>query len=313
MEWKLISWLLYSLTVARESFRHDIIYAFDLTTAGTPSAFFAKLLRKPFVLRIGGDPLWERVVEKGERFISLRAYYEQGLFKKDNPILYPLVRFVVRSADTTVIPCDLLKNIYVRYYGVDQEKIVLIQNPFPPKSPSSLEKDTFTFLFAGRFVSYKNLLRVLKVFRGLAPKYPYARLVLIGEGPDEAGLKARAAALHDTIEIVPKVDQETLFKCINAASVALAPALTEFNPNFILEALAQGKPALISRDNGLSAQLPDNMQFDPMDDLSLQNAMERMLDPKQYKKALQFAASLDMSQTWEKVIAQHVEIVKKSS
>jgi len=309
---KLISWKLYTLAVAWESLRSDVIYAFDLTTAGIPSAFFAKIFRKPFILRIGGDSIWERVVEKGERFLPMRAYYEQGLFRKDNPTLYRLVRFVVRSADTVVIPCASLKDIYVKYYEVDEKKIVQIKNPFPATSPATLESDTFTFLFAGRFVSYKNLPLVLKAFGNIAAKHAEARLVLIGDGPEEAALKQQAAALGDRVEIIPKVDQKTLFAHINASSVALAPALTEFNPNFILEALALGKPALISRDNGLSAQLPDSMQFDPMDAASLEAAMERMLDAIHYNEALRVIAELPMDQTWEKVVAEHAEIVKSN-
>ena len=35
-----------------------------------------------------------------------------------------------------------------------------------------------------------------------------------------------------------------------------------------------------------------------------------MPDPHPYQPALQTVANLDMSQTWDKVVAQHVEIVK---
>ncbi|MEK7133836.1 MAG: glycosyltransferase family 4 protein [Patescibacteria group bacterium] len=310
---KLIAWKLYTLVVAYEALRHDVIYAFDLTTAGIPSAFFAKLFRKPFILRIGGDPIWERIVEDGKRFLPMRAYYEQGLYKQDKPLLYKMIRSVVRSADTVVTYCDFLKDIYTKYYDVDEKKIVQIKNPFPQKSPAMLEQGTFTFLFAGRFVSYKNLPRILKAFSNIVAKHDNARLVLIGDGPEEAALKQQAAALAGKVEIIPKLDQRALFARINASSVALAPALTEFNPNFILESLALGKPALISRDNGLSATLPDSMQFDPMDDASLQASMERMLDAGNYQTALRFVAELPMDQTWDKVVAQHAEIVKKST
>ncbi len=310
---KLISWFLYTLVIARESFRSDVLYAFDLTTAGIPSAFFAKILRKPLILRIGGDSIWERIVEKGERYLPMRVYYEQGLFKKDKPTLYHVIRSVVHRADTVVIPCNFLKDIYVNYYDVSENKIKLIRNPFPPKVSPTLESGTFTFLFAGRFVSYKNLPRVLKVFDSITAKHAQARLVLIGDGPEEAALKKQARALGSKVEMIPKVDQKALFARINASSVALAPALTEFNPNFILEALALGKPALISRDNGLSANLPDYMQFDPMDDHALYTVMERMLNPENYNNTLRTVAELPMDQTWDKVVAEHAEIVKESS
>ncbi|MSU73664.1 glycosyltransferase, partial [Candidatus Kaiserbacteria bacterium] len=168
-------------------------------------------------------------------------------------------------------------------------------------------------LFAGRFVSYKNLPRLLKVFGNIAQKHPQARLVLIGDGPEEVALKQQAEALGDKVEIIPKVDQKALFARINASSVALAPALTEFNPNFILESLALGKPALISRDNGLSAQLPGYMQFDPLDDTSLETAMERMLDAESYREARRCVAELSMDQTWDKVVAEHAGIVRETA
>ncbi len=310
---KLVAWKLYALSVAYETLRHDVVYAFDLTTAGIPSAFFAKLFRRSFILRIGGDPIWERIVEDGKRFLPMRAYYEQGLFRKDKPMLFRIIRWVVRSADTVATYCNFLRDIYVTYYSVSEEKIELIRNPFPQKAPATVEEDTCTFLFAGRFVSYKNLSRLLKVFGNIAKKYPQARLLLIGDGPEEQALKKQAEALGGQAEIIAKVNQKTLFNCINASSVALAPALTEFNPNFILEALALGKPALISRDNGLSANLPDSMQFDPMNDMSLESAMERMLDAIHYHEALRVVAELPMDQTWDKVVAEHADIVKKSS
>lgn len=306
------SWALYAWRIAREASAHDLVYGFDLTTAGIPGALFARLYRKPFMLRIGGDPIWERTVEKGKRFLPMRAYYEQRLFAKDRPMLYRAIRFVVLSADRVVTYCDFLKEIYAGFYGLPVSRIELIRNPFPERRCTADEAATVTFIFAGRFVSYKNIPRVLRAFSRVAAAHPEARLLLIGDGPEEGKIRKGAELLGNAVRIMPKLSQEELFKEIGNASVALAPALTEFNPNFILESLALGKPALVSRDNGLSAPLPQVWQFDPLNDDSLAAAMERMLDPMSYAAAREQVAALPMDATWNSVVRRHEELVRQT-
>lgn len=308
---KSCSWIRYAWAIAREAPRHDLIYAFDLTTAGVPSALSARIFAKPFMLRIGGDPIWERIAERGERSLPMRHYYEQGLFRIDRPLLFRTISAVVRSADRVITYSDFLTGIYRTYYGVPLEKMRIIKNPLPVRHISALENATTTFIFAGRFVSYKNLSRVIRVFSRIAAKHPRARLLLIGDGPEEGALRKEAEKLNDRVLFLKKMDQQELFTRIKESSVALAPALTEFNPNFVLEALALGKPALISRDNGLSIQLPPEFQFDPLDDASIEQAMERLLEPENYTEAFAFVRQLPTSPTWEEVIREHERYVRE--
>lgn len=309
---RVLSWFFYATRVFVEVLRNDCAYAFDLTSSGIPTALATSVFRKPFLLRIGGDPIWERVVEKGKRFLPLRAYYETKLHLKDKPILFRALRLVVRSANSIVVYNRLFRDFYVQYFGAHPERISVIPNPFGvARENVRREADTFTFLFAGRFVLYKNLERVVRVFARVFKRHGKARLMFVGDGPEESALKETARKLGVPLTIVSKVDQTKLFELIRASSVSIAPALSEFNPNFIMETLALGKPALISRGNGLSVELPDYMQFNPEREEDIEAAMERMLDPVEYEAALTLVSSIEMDWRWPDVLSAHEELVKK--
>src|SRR3989344_4693245 len=265
-----------------------------------------------FSLRIGGDRLWERAAEGGKRLMSMQTYYEHGLYATDNPFLFNIMRFVIRSARASVVPNAILKESYVQYYGADESRIEIIKNPFGAlRESATREEGTFTFLFAGRFVLYKNLSRVIRAFARVYARHAEARLVFVGEGSEGLSLKKEAEVLCVPLTIIPKVEQNKLFELIRLSSVSLAPALTEFNPNFIMESLALGKPALISRGNGLSVELPDYLQFNPENESEVEAVMERMLDKETYEKALAFVLSLKVEWRWEDVVKEHEKLIAK--
>ena len=308
----LIRWLLYFWKVFWASIGADVIYAFDPTAAGLPAFLAAKILGKKFIIRIGGDPIWERVVEKGKRFLSLTEYYDQKLYFKDKPFLFKAMRWMLKRADAIVVYSEFFKKFYRDYYGVVPEKIKIILNPVSRIETTEGLKGEPIFLFAGRFVAYKNLDLVIRVFSKIRQKLQKGKLILIGHGPEREALELQIAncKLQHSVEIKPQMDQEKLFQEIRRASVCIAPALTEFNPNFILESLSLGKPALVSRGNGLSVELPEDFLFDPKNERELEKKLSQFFDPNFYKKAINLVEKLPMKQSWDSVLASHLEVIK---
>lgn len=289
----------------------DLIYAQDTTAAGLPAFLTAKFLGKKFFIRIGGDLLWERAVEGKKRFLSLNEYYKNSFHLTDWRLMFPLIKYILQHSKKVIVPADLLKRIYIDFYDVKPEKLEVILNPIVADGIFGAHNYNETILFAGRFVAYKNLKFLMKVFDKVRQEIKKGKLVLIGDGPEKGELKKFSDTLisRHYIEILPPISREELLKKINSVNICVGPALTEFNPNFILDCLSMGRVTLLSKENGLTIHLPEELLFDPKNENELAEKIKKLLRPEVHRDLSAKISKILLKRDWEEVAEENMKIL----
>lgn len=302
--------LFFFVALCIKALRVDVVYAHDALGVGLPATLVSKLLRKKLLIRIGGDLLWEREAETGRTKLSMGEWYEQKLYRV--LMSYTLITFVLNSADRIIVPATLLKQIYSINYGVPEEKIIVVANPIPPIDSQAVDDNQKTIVYASRLVTYKNIQFVIESMANILPQFPAISFVVFGDGPERIHLENRVRELGMNNQIIFRgtVSQDEVMNTIKRSLITLAPALTEFNPNYVLQGISMQKPFLISCENGFSFSIPNQFTFHPRSHEEFEQKLTWILSDAGYQEAKSLLSTIQFSQTWEENLKKNSEIIE---
>ena len=169
-----------------------------------------------------------------------------------------------------------------------------------------------TIIFASRLVAYKNLAFVYSAIAEMkkANTWPKdTKFVVMGSGPEELHLRELIAKLNLENEVVMlgSVSEERVLEEAKNCALALAPALTEFSPNYVLRAIRETSPFLISCEHGLAFRVPEEFMFEARDEDEFISKLSWILSHKDEAKLL--VMGIRTNQTWDFVIEKNVELI----
>jgi glycosyltransferase involved in cell wall biosynthesis len=150
-----------------------------------------------------------------------------------------------------------------------------------PKLPDPQLEQPGRILFLGRLEAAKGIDELLQAVALLAPRFPQLRLALGGDG-DQARVRERAAALGigERVELLGWMGPAARDAELARAAVFCLPSHAEGLPMSMLEAMAAGRPVVVSQVGGIPETIRDNdngLLVPPRDVAALAAALARVL------------------------------------
>ena len=237
----------------------DIIHAQAALWAGAVAVRTARALSRPSVVTEHSTSVLREALRPSERRNAIAIY---------------------READAVLAVSEALSRVVNSLAGIDRCQVVpnSIDFRFFTLPPVPRRQEPYTFLCVCNLVRvHKRVDRVIRAFARVSAIRPGTRLVIVGEGPDEAALRVLAhqcgvaQCVEFTGALPPSGVRERMWQ---ANAFVLASAFETFGV-VLVEALATGIPVISTRSGGAEdiVEPGRGVLVDQDDEAGLANAM----------------------------------------
>lgn len=276
----------------------DIVYAQDPVSVGLPACLTARIMGKPFYLKIVGDYAWEQGVQRFGVVDLLDEFSISNKYSFPVRAMKQIQKRVAQHATKIIVPSKYLKQI-VTNWGIPGNKISVIYNAFEPLETLPTREELrrkFSFsgkvmISVGRLVPWKGFEGLITVFAELYKNDPSLNLVIIGDGPDRQKLEQQVQnlCLNDRIIFTGRFAQHEMLEYIKASDVFVLNTSYEGFSHQLIEVLAVGTPCVTTSVGGNVEIIRDreNGLLFPYNDLpKLKKSIEMILSDKELSEKI---------------------------
>ncbi len=253
--------LIFTMKLFVATLHVDGVIALDTLSIGLPAMISARILRKIAAVRVAGDQVWERYVNRTREIIPFPDFYfgKRHLAFRERWMM-KLTSWVFAAAPHVIFSTRWQAEIRARAYAIPPKKVTVIENAYwiEPKPRIVTQEKTKIFLWAGRNIPLKNLPMLTEAFAEAEKRTENIRLDLLMDVP-----------------------HKTVMRYTEDAWAVILPSYSEDSPNILLEGLSLGKPFISTAHNGLRDRIGELGLFvDPKDRHALTDAIAMMADEK---------------------------------
>lgn len=204
-----------------------------------------------------------------------------------------MLRRKVRDARAVVTISEYNRAFIARHTGLDRDRVTVIHcgvdtDRFMPRGEAAgRDSGVLRLLCIGTFYEVKGHRYLIEACRILIDRGRTVTLDLIGEGPDEAELRALVAArrLTDSVSFAGPRTRDEIVQALDGADVLVVPSVPtesgrrEGIPVVLMEAMASGVPVIASNISGIPELVEHDrsgLLVEPRDPHAIADAVDRI-------------------------------------
>lgn len=292
---------LHSLVlITRRARSADAVYS---TGMFGRSGIAAALARRPIVIKLTGDPAFERLRARGVVEGDVDVFQREPGGSLTERGLRGLRNWVVRRAAHVFTPSGYLRDLVVSW-GVAPGRVSVMRNPAPDARPSAprselrqrfgLEGDAIAF--AGRLTAQKSLHVMLEAVAAVKS----VTLLIAGDGDEHEAVAEGIArlGLGARVRLLGSLSRDDVLDLFAAADATVLSSSWENFPHSVVESLVVGTPVISTRAGGVSEVVVDGLNglLVPVDDAAaLAAAIDRFFADGPLRESLRANAAASVA------------------
>lgn len=286
---------LFFLKIFRKGWNADLIIVLDTWSAAVPTMYACKLMRKKYIIRTGGDFLWESYVERTGDLVLFKDFYKTSIpkFSRKEKIIFKLGGDSLRAADHIIYSTQWQRGIFEPVYKLNSKKSSIIENYCGPREEPVPPAER-NFIAGTRDLKWKNV-EALKV----AFKKAQEKVVEQGLKPIE----------FDTSKALYENFQERMRR----SYAVILTSLGDISPNMIFDAIRLGVPFIVTQEIGTKERVRDCAIFiDPKNEKDIIEKIVWISHPENREAQALKVKNFTWVHSWEDIAREILSLHEKS-
>ena len=252
----------YAFNLYKVARTADAIVAFDTFSVLVPAIVVGKLLRKPVIVRVPGDFVWEQATQRFGVTDSIEVFQKKK-YGVRVALLRNLQKWAAQQSALLVVPSDFFKGI-VEQWGISPDRVeriylgVDMEQKFVVPHESVVPKGKILFSL-GRLVPWKGFSMLLDLICTLPDEW---HLIVAGDGPvrEELEKKANALGVAKRVTFTGALPRAEVLGWLRRADAFVLNTSFESFSFQVVEAMWSGIPVLTTPGGSLPELITNGIE-----------------------------------------------------